>query len=93
VKNFNDIAALRSVLQAVYEQSPTEPAPSDSWTADTLDIVIVLLSGDEARRLSFVWLDEAIFPRKCSIRGETFIKQGEVTCNSLYHCAIRFDAS
>ena len=47
----------------------------DSRTADTLDIVIVPLSDGEARRLSFVWLDEEIFPRKYSIRGETFIKQ------------------
>ncbi len=45
-------------------------ASSDSRTADTLDIVIVPLSDGEVRRLSFVWLNEEIFPRKCSIRGE-----------------------
>jgi hypothetical protein len=38
-------------------------APSDSRTADTLDIVIVPLSGGEARTLSFVWRDEGLFPR------------------------------
>ncbi len=49
MKNFNDIAALRSVLQ---------------------DVIV-----SRSRSSTFVWPDEEIFPRKCSINGETFIKQ------------------
>ena len=49
MKNFNDIAALSSVLQDVYRCLLHSPP--------------------------FVWPDEEIFPLKCSINGETFLKQ------------------
>jgi hypothetical protein len=49
-------------------------APSDSWT-ENLDVVIVPLDAGPARTLKFTWLDDEIFPRKCSINGETFVKQ------------------
>jgi hypothetical protein len=49
-------------------------APSDSCRED-LDVIIVPLDGRMARTLKFAWLDDEIFPRKCSINGETFVKQ------------------
>ncbi len=49
-------------------------APSDSCS-ENLDVVIVPLAGGMARTLKFAWLDQEAFPRKCSINGDTFVKQ------------------
>jgi hypothetical protein len=49
-------------------------APSDSFS-ENLDVVIVPLEGGMARRLRFAWLDQEAFTRKCSINGDTFVKQ------------------
>ena len=49
-------------------------APSDSCR-EILDVVIVPLAGGMARTLKFAWLDQELFPRKCSINGDTFVKQ------------------
>jgi hypothetical protein len=49
-------------------------APSDSLSENS-DVVIVPLDDGMARTLKFVWLDEQIFPRKCSINGDVFVKQ------------------
>jgi hypothetical protein len=49
-------------------------APSDSCS-ENLDVVVVPLDAGIARTLKFIWLDEEIFPRKCSINGDTFVKQ------------------
>jgi hypothetical protein len=49
-------------------------APSDSCS-ENLDVVIVPLDGGMARTLAFAWLDEEIFPRNCSMNGDTFVKQ------------------
>ena len=49
MKDFNDIAALSSVLQDVYRRLLHSPL--------------------------VVCPDEEIFPLKCSINGETFLKQ------------------
>jgi hypothetical protein len=49
------------------------------WASSDLqaqDLKVVIVSPDGgARVLTFVWMDEEIFPRKCSIDGDTFIKQ------------------
>jgi hypothetical protein len=49
-------------------------APSDSCS-ENLDIVVVPLDAGIARTLRFAWLDEQIFPRKCPVNGDTFVKQ------------------
>lgn len=49
-------------------------APSDS-SGENLQVVIVPLDGGIARTLKFIWLDEQTFPHKCSINGDTFVKQ------------------
>lgn len=49
---------------------------SASSDLDDQGLKVVVVSPDGGSRvLTFVWLDEEIFPRKCSINGETFIKQ------------------
>jgi hypothetical protein len=53
-----------------------------AWASSDLEdqglkVVIVSLNGG-ARGLNFVWLDEEIVHRKCSINGETFMKQWAV---------------
>lgn len=49
------------------------------WASSDLhddDMKAVILSPDrEGSVLTFAWFDKDIFPRKCSINGETFIKQ------------------
>ena len=49
-------------------------APSDSCS-ENLDVVIVPLDGAMARTLTFTWLDQQSFPRKCSINRDTFVKR------------------
>ena len=49
-------------------------APSDSCS-ENLDVVIVPLDGGLARTLKFAWLDQEVFPHKCSINGDAFVKQ------------------
>jgi hypothetical protein len=50
-------------------------APSDLSTLENLDVVIVPLDNGSAGVLKFTWLDKHIFPHKCSINGDTFVKQ------------------
>jgi hypothetical protein len=48
---------------------------SSDFDDQNLKVVIVPLSGGGARTLTFVWMDDQAFPRKCSINGVTFVKQ------------------
>ena len=49
------------------------------WASSDLDeqgLKVVIVSPDGGSRvLTFGWMDDEIFPHKCSIDGETFIKQ------------------
>jgi hypothetical protein len=43
---------------------------------DEQGLKVVIVSPDGGSRvLTFGWMDDEIFPHKCSIDGETFIKQ------------------
>jgi hypothetical protein len=76
-----DLRRVRVVLW-IELLGPVLKPPISRWASSDLEdqglkVVIVSPNGG-SRVLTFVWLDEEIVHRKCSINGETFMKQWAV---------------